>query len=383
MVRSLTELSKLAKLHVISVVNIFPKLRNVVFPGRDRAWLHAALRPSTWNYAALPFTMEHFRVIGPPASLSWELLPNIITAQLLPRILKTTKQDRYDLLISHGTYPVGDFSLALAEKLTIPLAVVNHEGWRIYGEHFGPSALRAVTSVLSNADSIIALSPNHKAQLVEEFGSKSVYLVPFGIDVVQRSMPPVKPFRVITVGRLEGVEKRFDVLIRGFAEFQRRLQPDVELYIAGDGYQLNTLKALTRELGINSQVRFLGWLSTDMLDAYLQSSHVYVCASVSETFSYSVLEAASRGLPIIGLPNVGIVSEFLLSAGEEFTLKRLTAESIADSLHVLYHNQSLLKCAGEAVQQRARRDYSWVVHRNALSKALDSMLESRKMFTPV
>ena len=70
------------------------------------------------------------------------------------------------------------------------------------------------------------------------------------------------------------------------------LRRDVDLLLAGDGALRETLEQLTRDLGIDARVRFLG-VRSDVADL-LRASDVFALTSVSEAASITLLEAMAR-----------------------------------------------------------------------------------------
>jgi glycosyltransferase involved in cell wall biosynthesis len=93
------------------------------------------------------------------------------------------------------------------------------------------------------------------------------------------------------VGRLESL-KGLDDVIDAFAAFT-----DADLVIAGQGAQRAELEA--RAQG-NARVRFLGFQCGDELSRLYSGAHAVIASSRGyETFGLSVIEAYSRGVPVL------------------------------------------------------------------------------------
>ncbi len=97
------------------------------------------------------------------------------------------------------------------------------------------------------------------------------------------------------VGRIDQ-EKRLDVLIRAFHRLNR---PDLQLAFAGQGRHLAELQNLTRELGLERQIVFAGYVPPDDLPALLNSVDIFAIPSVAELQSIATLEAMATGRPIL------------------------------------------------------------------------------------
>jgi len=112
-----------------------------------------------------------------------------------------------------------------------------------------------------------------------------------------RADDPVR--RIVMVARLRA-PKRGDILIRAFAQ---AALPDCELIIAGEGPQLDSLRALADTLA-PGRVKFPG-VVTDV-PGLLASAQIFALASDHEGFPISVLEAMRARMPIIASDLPGI-----------------------------------------------------------------------------
>jgi glycosyltransferase involved in cell wall biosynthesis len=70
-----------------------------------------------------------------------------------------------------------------------------------------------------------------------------------------------------------------------------------DLTIVGDGPESVALSALAVELGVDNQIRFIGF-SNDIW-SYLSKSKIFILPSRIEPFGIVVLEAMAAGVPII------------------------------------------------------------------------------------
>jgi glycosyltransferase involved in cell wall biosynthesis len=123
----------------------------------------------------------------------------------------------------------------------------------------------------------------------------------------RREQIPEDAFVVSTVARLSR-EKRLDVLLDAFARLR---DPAAILAVAGHGEQRAMLEGLALQLGIASQVRFLG-VRRDV-PSVLAASDVFVLSSEWEGNPLSVMEAMAAQKPVIATA-VGGVPE-LVRAG--------------------------------------------------------------------
>ncbi|MDO4917295.1 MAG: glycosyltransferase, partial [Rothia sp. (in: high G+C Gram-positive bacteria)] len=103
--------------------------------------------------------------------------------------------------------------------------------------------------------------------------------------------------RIFFAGRL-ALEKNIDVLIEALSKLPSRLG-HVVLEIAGTGEHLETLQKKAAECGVESRVRFLGFVSDEELrEGYLRAN-VFCQPGTAELQSLVTLEAMSASRPVV------------------------------------------------------------------------------------
>ena len=125
-----------------------------------------------------------------------------------------------------------------------------------------------------------------------------------------RTWPNDGGWKFLQAGRL--IEKKgFKTSLRGFAAFQKKNSGAV-FTIAGEGPMLEELRALSRELGIQNQVRFAGFLSQAQLREEFYQAHIFLHPSElgadgnQEGVPNAMLEAMASGVPIFATHHGGI-----------------------------------------------------------------------------
>ncbi|HZD55703.1 MAG TPA: glycosyltransferase [Anaerolineales bacterium] len=97
------------------------------------------------------------------------------------------------------------------------------------------------------------------------------------------------------IGRVDA-EKRLEVLIQAVHQLKRQ---DIHLVIAGKGADRHRLAALASQLGIEQQVRFLGFVPEADKADLLNSADVFAMPSEAELLSIATLEAMACGRPVL------------------------------------------------------------------------------------
>ena len=166
--------------------------------------------------------------------------------------------------------------------------------------------------------------------------------IPLGeITFHSRSAPPDGAWRCLQACRL--IEKKgIATSLRAFAEFSRRW-PHATFTIAGEGSQLEPLRALADELLIGSKVFFPGFVYQPQLRALEAEAHLFLHPSElgsdgnQEGVPNAMLEAMASGLPVLatrhgGIPEAVVDSEsgFLVAERDHFTLAERMLSLAAD-----------------------------------------------------
>ncbi len=113
-------------------------------------------------------------------------------------------------------------------------------------------------------------------------------------------------FVIVTSCRLNR-EKGLDYLLRAIPKVKSH-RSAIRVMMLGDGPYASRLRHLSRELGVENAVEFVGW-QNDAMD-WIAAADVVVQPSLSESFCQVLLEAAFCGKPVVMTP-VGAAPDFI------------------------------------------------------------------------
>jgi glycosyltransferase involved in cell wall biosynthesis len=133
-----------------------------------------------------------------------------------------------------------------------------------------------------------------KAMLFLELG-----LTPERIGTPRPMQAPARAPRLLFAGRLL-YWKGAHILLRAFAEVLR-LIPDAQLTIVGKGPESRRLQAEAAALNLADKVEFIAWLPQPRLFELYESHDLFVFPSLHDSSGNVVIEALSRGLPVVCL----------------------------------------------------------------------------------
>ena len=185
----------------------------------------------------------------------------------------------------------GWWAAAQAVPLETPLVASEHN------QYLWPGPPRAVEmrEALGRVDRFFAHGPTARATVLAH--GLQVDRVREGISPVTGAtsvaLPGLPSPRIVFAGRLE-LDKGPDILVEALA----RLRDLPATLVLGEGKERGSLERRVRELGLQTRVRLLGWVSDP--GAYIAGASVLAIPSREESFSQTAIVGLAHGTPVIG-----------------------------------------------------------------------------------
>jgi glycosyltransferase involved in cell wall biosynthesis len=191
----------------------------------------------------------------------------------------------------------------------------------------------ADVAAVARLDRVVAISGFTAESVRQVYGRPAdavVYPTVSEGDMPHRS-PGMDPagLRVLVHGRLE-VLKNIEMVLLGFAAFRERHPGAHELHVVGRGPDEVRLREIARERGIESAVRFHGFVEQNTLEELYARCEVMALLPPDEPFGMVYPEAAQRGLLLVG-PDHGGPFEILDGGALGWTVDIFSAEPLADA----------------------------------------------------
>lgn len=242
---------------------------------------------------------------------------NLYTLALAGKILDVAKYEQLDVVHVHYAIPHA-ISAHLAKEIaaaTNPFALVTTlHGTDITLVGMEPTFHPLVKYSLEKSDAVTAVSGFLQEKTRQGFGADlSIQSIPNFVDTAlyTRSAPETLERRLrcgdewilMHVSNFRPV-KRVQDCIRILAEVRKKLP--ARLIFVGDGPERSEAERLTRELGVEEHVTFLGKQSA--LPEILSVADIFLLPSQQESFGLSALEAMSCSVPVIAT-NIGGIPE--------------------------------------------------------------------------
>ena len=279
--------------------------------------------------------------------------------------LQALRRENYDLVHIHTPFVAHYLGLRLAHLLDVPCVATYHTFFEDYLHHYLPWIPRPLARGLARqisrrqcnaVDGIIAPS-QPLLDVLRQYGVDTpAEVVATGLPATRferadgalfRARYGIMPERpvMLYLGRV-AFEKNIDFLLRMAAELRRKL-PDVLLLIAGEGPAQPSLQQMSIELGLQDNVRFIGYLNRDTdLNACYRAADLFVFSSLSETQGLVLLEAMAQAVPVVAIAELGTRS--ILIEGEGASIAPRDESIFAEKAHRLLNDAGLRQRLGEA-----------------------------------
>jgi glycosyltransferase involved in cell wall biosynthesis len=287
---------------------------------------------------------------------------------MAPRLFRLLAQDRYDVVHAHLTGS-NILAIVLAALQGVPLRLTHdhtHDEFRSLS--VVPRWLDAQANRLNHH--VIAVSSSIRAFLCREEGvsADKISVIYNAVDLLRFSpnndltapqegrrkwgLPP-EALIVGGVGRLH-YQKNFRLFLEVAAEVCKRV-PRAFFVIAGEGAEMPALEELSRQLGLASRVRFLGFVKEmpelyECLDLLLLTSHF-------EGTPLTVLEAMAMGVPVVA-SQVDGVAEVLEDGRDAMLVSPGRRDLFVEEICRVLDDHGLRQGLARAGQEKARRQFS-------------------------
>jgi glycosyltransferase involved in cell wall biosynthesis len=201
--------------------------------------------------------------------------------------------------------------------------------------------------------------------MIKSLDSKArVTLIPNGVDLqIFKPRPQTlakRPFHVLCVARL--IERKGQHYLIEAVKKLTDLGIEVVLSLVGTGDSQKDYERKAMNLGIQSHVQFVGYVSREEISLYYNAAHVFVLPSYNEGMSLAVLEAMAAGLPVV-VTRTGGTTELVEEGVNGFVFDWADVDTLTNYLHVLAADHSLLRNMGAASRSRAK-GFSWEIIAN-------------------
>ena len=273
--------------------------------------------------------------------------------------IKKMKQFKPDIIHVHTPFSVGLEAIHCARKLKIPLVGTHHTFYDHYLKyiHFDYNLAKKLTwrvTVMFYNKCNLVISPtqsladnlkanNLKSDIKIVYNPVNIYKFCPALNEETKnelkSSLKINGKSLVYMGRVS-YEKSIDQVIKAVLIVSKKIK-DIKLIIIGDGPEKNNLIKLTKDLGLENNIIFTGFIYGDDLVKALQASDIFLLGSKSENMPLAVLEAMSTGLPILSVSSLGML-EIVKNEENGFLLPPDNPQEMANKIMELINDTEKL-----------------------------------------
>lgn len=284
----------------------------------------------------------------------------------LSRLFLFLTQNRYDIVHAHLVASMMYFT-PLAALFRVPVRINHDHALEVarYREHRN---LRRLSNRLAHHIIVVSSSLSTFLCQGEKVPANKVTVINNSVDLSRfspRSEPNIKervrrnwdlpPDALIVggAGRLS-YQKNFPLFLEVAAKVCDKV-PHVIFVIAGEGPDQASLEEKSRDLGIASRVRFLGFVKE--MQEFYQSLDLLLLTSHYEGTPLTVLEAMAMGVPVVA-SQVDGVADVLAEGKEAVLVPPGDRDLFVKGICQLFQDQSLWQQFSQAGREKVRQCHS-------------------------
>lgn len=303
------------------------------------------------------------------------------TVALLRRAAQTLRREHVQIVHTYLSFAniVGTLAAALAR---VPVLLVSKRSLDSYPKKFEAWSHWAINRF---ADKVVANADAVKDFVVKTEGcpADKIVVIPNGVNDEfvtngsrgqEQAVFGFKPDEQVvgTLGRLAW--KKGQEYFLEAAAIVLRTEPRVTFALVGDGPLRSQLEEKTRELGIASQVKFLGQRLNSQ--AMISLFDIFVLPSVIEGMPNALLEAMALGKPVV-VTEAGGNAEVVQHEGTGLVVPIRNAEAMAQAVIRLLRDKASAQRFADAARQSVRQHFSFRHTLQAMETLYEEMLAKK------
>jgi glycosyltransferase involved in cell wall biosynthesis len=284
--------------------------------------------------------------------------------------LAEARENGVDVVHAHWAIPTGPAAVMAAKRLQVPSVITMHGGDVYVNPEQGydfPTRwyVRPVLHwTLRQAGALTAITEDCRQHALRAGApAEHIRLVFNGTDLRRFSpgkdgagSPRFGPHMIFACRQLFP-RKGIRFLLEAGAQLKPRF-PDLQIVLAGDGFERPELARLATELGIASNVTFLGWVPNEDLPPYYRAAAVSVIPSLEEGFGIPAAEAMGCEVPVVA-SDAGGLPEVVENGVTGLVVPRGDSAALAGAIGALLADPERRRRMGQAGRERALRLFDW------------------------
>ena len=301
-------------------------------------------------------------------------------------------REKIDVIHCGEFLPAGMVGLILKKLLKIPYVYYVHGEAITWFKQY-PRQHKLFNILLKNADRVIAACTYAETGLIDSYGITPSKIVKITPGVHHQAFEPewkderlahelgVEEKRIIlTIGRL--IERKGqDMVIRALPRIIAEV-PNAIYLIGGRGYYEKTLRSLTAELGVEKQVKFLGFVPNEELRSLYSICDLFVMINRDtkqerpEGFGMVFTEASAAGKPVVGGRSGG-TEDSIKDGITGYRVDPLNVDEVAFCIIKIIKDEKLRGTLGRNGREWVVKNFDWRERAKQLEQLNRSIFEDK------
>lgn len=283
----------------------------------------------------------------------------------------------YDLVNSHFAVPSSIGALPLRYIRRKP-HIVTLLGSDVYNPFEYKRPLEIIRPFLrflyNSADLLIAPSDELRQRCYQRGTQNPILVIPHGIDLdlYMKAKRTVDVGSIVCVSRL--IPRKAHQYLISAVPYILQDFPKAKLCFVGDGPDEGQLKNGVKNLGIQKNVHFTGWLSKKGIIKKLATADIFALHTLHEAFGLVYLEAMALGKPVVTTTE-GAGQEVVGDAG--LYVPSRNSKALAQGIVELITNRELRDKKAEKGLKRVRM-FRWDAIVQQYAKIFKKLIEKEK-----
>jgi glycosyltransferase involved in cell wall biosynthesis len=315
----------------------------------------------------------------PGKSIPFDPEDRLMSLKWAMKNIDSIRKENYEIIHIQTPFVAHFLGIKLSHLLNIPCVETYHTYFEEYFHHYIPFVPRNITRYIAkrfsrhqgNSLKGMVVPSNPMMQILKNYGIKTyIEVIPTGIDTESFILGDGALFRMendidvnrpllLFVGRVAH-EKNIEFLLAMVNQVRQKIA-HVLLLIAGEGPAQGSLKSMVKELDLEENVRFVGYLDrpTGLNNCY-RSADIFVFSSRTETQGLVLLEAMAQGVPVVSTAELG--TRDVLKEGVGVRIAQENVNDFSGKVIGLLNDADGRRSLGEAARSYAQQ---WSARRQA------------------
>jgi len=286
--------------------------------------------------------------------------------QIKRKIKKTAIKNDIDIIHCYATYPDAYIAAKVGKELNIPVVQRMAGKYWLYLLEKRSELENKIKYAFNNITYFLPISAYVQDELKKFLISNHIMaeakitVLEIGTEIEKLTMPSKTPpdiseinnNTIICVESFKPYAKRQDILIRALSILSHH-NPDIKAIFIGDGKTKEKMISLSKKLGVEKFVKFVGTLPHNEVLALIKAAKILAHPTEYEGLSKVIVEAMALGKPIIA-SEVPAITEYIVDKKNGLLAKNIPQDFV-DKINLLLKNESLYKRISKESRKYAER----------------------------